>query len=306
MLALTGDLMPVQAAALQQLLGSELGRVGTVTPSLETPTPDAVVCDQVACLKERAGTAPIVIALSTVRFEDAWVITAIGWSESHADVVVSSSEHANNESGLPAAVTALAKDLVNIGLIPASGSSSSATAAVNDAASMSSTANDQEGVDISSVLLALKFGSTIPALTGTSLKLSSLNLRFDFEADYQATQTFWPFVDASLLLGHNDQGQSLQLVPVLLGAKYVFRPGAELRPYAGLGVGLGFLTGSILSDSSQTTSFAVYGVGGVHYLPWTHVGFLVEGSLNLSGIQLSAQTGVLFAFSFNFGVFVVF
>lgn len=154
--------------------------------------------------------------------------------------------------------------------------------------------------------IALKIGNALPTVsTDKKLALSTLNPRLDFEASYFATPTFVPFAEASLVFAEGTDGQSLQLVPVLLGAKYLFRPGHSVRPHVGAGLGLGFLSGSLVNGSQQTT-FAVHGVAGTTWFPMEHFGLTGEVSLNLGGVEVSAQSGLLLSFNVHAGVVIPF
>jgi len=154
--------------------------------------------------------------------------------------------------------------------------------------------------------LDVKLGNALPVLTGQQHEsLQTFNLRLDLELGYFVTAQLSPFLGASAALAKNSNGESLQFIPVLLGAKYYFRPGTPWQPYAGGGIGLGFLAGKLTGDASTNTSFTVTGVGGVAYLPWRHVGFNVEASANLSGLNISGS-GLLIAFNIDAGVLFVF
>ena len=114
-----------------------------------------------------------------------------------------------------------------------------------------------------------------------------------------------PFLGASVALARSSTGETLQFIPVLLGAKHYFLPGSAWQPYAGGGLGLGFLAGKLTGQQSTSTSFTVTGVGGVAYLPWRHVGFNAEASANLSGLNISGS-GLLIAFNLDAGVLFLF
>jgi len=155
--------------------------------------------------------------------------------------------------------------------------------------------------------LDVKLGNALPVLTGQQHEsLQTFNLRLDLELGYFVTAQVSPFLGASVALAKSSSsGETLQFIPVLLGAKYYFRPGTPWQPYAGGGIGLGFLAGKLTGDASTNTSFTVTGVGGVAYLPWRHVGFNVEASANLSGLNISGS-GLLIAFNIDAGVLFVF
>lgn len=155
--------------------------------------------------------------------------------------------------------------------------------------------------------LGLKLGNTVPILTGKQqVSLDTFNLRLNLELGYFATRQLEPFLGASLALAHGDGGGSLQFVPVLLGAKYYFRSGHALQPYLGGGLGLGFLAGKLTGAQGTSTSFALTGIGGLAYFPWRHVGFNLEGSANLSGVNLSSTGGLLLAYNADFGAIFLF
>ena len=105
-------------------------------------------------------------------------------------------------------------------------------------------------------------------------------------------------------------GGTTDRLPTFLGAPYVVtgfdRARSLLRPYVGMGLGLGFLSSSDELSNQAGTQFSVFGVGGLQVVPWKHFGFVAEGSLNLSGVEVSTNSGVLFAFSFNAGVVIPF
>lgn len=244
-------------------------------------------CDTALCLTQVAqqACARYAVAVDWTGFGRAAVLTAHGWDARAAAVVVEVAARADTPEQLPAAVEALATALeAKLGL--------GTPAALAEAGAADAPLFD----------LAVKFGTG--SLSLSSLK--DLTFKFDFEADYNATDNLLVFADASLILGNKDGSGSVSLVPVLLGAKYLFRPAKLLRPYVGMGLGLGFLSSSADSGDQVGTQFSIFGVGGVQVVPWKHFGFVAEGSLNLSGVEVSTNSGLLFAFSFNAGVVVPF
>lgn len=154
--------------------------------------------------------------------------------------------------------------------------------------------------------LGLKLGNTVPILTGAQQEsLRSFNLRLDVDLGYFVTPQTEPFLGASLALAKGSSGDSLQFIPVLLGAKHYFRPGHALQPYLGGGVGLGFLAGKLAGDKGTNASFALTGIAGLAYFPWRKVGFNLEASANLSGVNVSSS-GLLIAYNGDFGVVFLF
>jgi outer membrane protein W len=289
-LPVQGSLEAAQAAALQRLLGSELARGRGLEGRFEAPpSGGAEPCLDAACLGRHAQGARHAISLSLVPFGTSTVATLTVWHASQPAGVLSAARTAASPDQLPGVVSALVEEVWPRTSATAEGSPE---------------AGDEPWSP--SLGFNLKVGNVLPAIAGTKLQLSAINPRLDFELDYFAVPSFLPFIDASVVLGSNGSGQGVQLVPVLLGAKYLFREGHSLRPYLGVGLGLGFLSGALSGDAAASTSFAIYSVGGVAVFPWERVGLNLETSLNLSGLQVSAQSGVLFAFSASLGVVFLF
>ncbi|HUJ28914.1 MAG TPA: hypothetical protein VLW85_22995 [Myxococcales bacterium] len=153
----------------------------------------------------------------------------------------------------------------------------------------------------------LKFGNTLNSLHGATL--STFNVRFDAEADYYLSPRWQLFASAGIVVGSasdptgQTQGsKTFRLFPAFAGAKYTFRGLQALRPYVGAGLGLSLV--NKLFDKSDTTGVITQGLFGLAWVPFRHVGFNAEASVNLSSIS-SDGAGVYFGFNTNFGLLVL-
>jgi hypothetical protein len=156
--------------------------------------------------------------------------------------------------------------------------------------------------------LNLKFGNTIAALEGFSF--STFTLRFDFEADYYLRPYLLAWLETGIAVGRvASEGESskgaFSLVPVTLGLKYVLFHQYEVRPYAGLGLGLG-LIGDLVEAEQRKVSLHFNGLVGLAYVPWRRVGFNLEASLNFDELRISGGSSLLLGFNLNFGTLFLF
>jgi hypothetical protein len=275
----------VQAEALGDVLRASLGTRATLRMGARSEP--ASGCTDEACLRvqhDLARREHVVVPAWTIFGEGAVVSARVYNVLTNETFTVSRS--ASNEAGLPLATSALATEIADRLALPVVGA-----------------APDAE--DHPSFGLTLKLGNAFGTFS-SSTNVRNLNLRFDLEGDYLAAPEFWPFVDVALVLARDTSGQQVKLLPVLLGAKYVFRRAQALRPFVGMGLGLGFLSTSLDAQTGSSASFAVYGVTGVNYFVRPEIALLAEASLNLNGLEASGGAGVLFALSFNLGVVVLF
>lgn len=158
--------------------------------------------------------------------------------------------------------------------------------------------------------LNVKLGNTLPALAGFSFK--GFTLRMDLEGDYYIRPFLLGYLEAGLVLGRTAQksddmqGSSFSLVPVSAGIKYLFRHDQTVRPYAGMGLGLGVVAAFVDPQSAGRLGLNVNGLVGLGYFPFRTVGFNLEASLNLASLGVTEGTKVFFGFNTNFGVLVLF
>jgi hypothetical protein len=182
----------------------------------------------------------------------------------------------------------------------------------------------------------LKLGNTLSTLDG--FDFSAFTLRFDLELDYYIRPYLTAFIEVGLAIGNaentsksdsepasasateeeqeeeealsaDEKGSaggkgSFSLVPVKVGLKYDPLHQYSVRPYVGVGVGLGILSDLVEADSREITlSFS--GILGVAWVPFHNVGFNLETSLDFDELRVSGGSNLLFGFSFNFGVLVL-
>ncbi|MBI5548270.1 MAG: hypothetical protein HY901_30690 [Deltaproteobacteria bacterium] len=151
-----------------------------------------------------------------------------------------------------------------------------------------------------SVILNLKFGSTLASLQG--FDVDTFSLRFDLEGEVVLRKWLHGYIEIGLLMGRaksdetNAEG-SFSLIPAGSGLKYVFRPDSALQPFIGLGIGMGYFTA--LLDSNGGVAFRVDGTTGVAWMPWERVGVVAE-------LRAGIDTELTYGFSANFGVAVAF
>lgn len=277
----------LQALALQRLIESTLeARAAAVTPGERDRFAD---CGDEPCLAERAQKHPGqgAVVASWTRFGDGAVLTALVLDDRPGKGTFTLARPVKLDAELPEAAASLAE---NIG----------------DRLELPPPRSVPHEPERNSFGLALKVGNTLGGVAPDAPAVSKVNLRFALEGDYLAAPEFWPFVDLSLVLARDANGQRIQLVPVLLGAKYVFRKGKRVRPFAGMALGLSFLSAPLDKDTGATSTFAVYGVGGVDWFVMENVAVLAETSLNLAGVEASTGSGVLFAVGLNAGAVVLF
>ena len=191
--------------------------------------------------------------------------------------------------------------------------------------------------------LNLKLGNTLAALDG--FDFSAFTLRFDLEFDYYLRPYLLAFLEVGLAIGNakdksagagasegggaatdlasgtdsDSDGDdpaaeplatsagkgSFSLVPVKIGLKYNPLHQYSVRPYVGAGIGLGILSDLVEADSREVT-LSLSGILGVAWVPFNHLGFNFETSLNFDELRISGGSNVLFGFSINFGVLALF
>ena len=296
-LPVLGEGGPAQMLALQRVTASAIERNLSAHTTLEVRSGGSfdMACRDAACLATHASGTQQVVAVEVVEFGQSASMSVYAWNPAHPAVVRTSTRTAATPEALPKTVETLIDDLWPRAPAP----SISAVAKASQTTAV-------EGEWTPTFAVNPKVGNVFPGFTGAKLQLTGISPRLDLEIDYYALASFVTFVDASVVFANNKSGQNINLVPVLLGAKYLFREGSELRPYVGVGVGLGFLTSSLNVADTTTASFAVYSVVGLTYFPWQQVGFDVETSVNLTGLEVSTSSGVLFAISGDLGVVFVF
>ncbi len=182
----------------------------------------------------------------------------------------------------------------------------------------------------------VKLGNTLAALDG--FDISAFTLRFDIEIDYYIRPYLQAFLEAGLAIGNAQDdragdsaedvgageegadpaaegegevdGQragkgSFSLVPVKIGLKYSPLHQYSVRPYIGAGIGLGILSDLVEAESREIT-LSLSGILGVAWVPLNHLGFNFETSFNFDELRISGGSNVLFGFSVNFGILVLF
>jgi len=142
---------------------------------------------------------------------------------------------------------------------------------------------------------------TLALLATLALKLGQLSLHLSLEGDFYFTRALLGYLEVGFVLGTAKNGGvgSFTFVPAGLGVKYQFRDDKDLRPYVGLGLGLGFLTSLLGGSSLDSVAFRVDGRGGLAYVPWRHVGFNLEVGLGL-------DTRLLWGVNVELGLLVLF
>lgn len=146
------------------------------------------------------------------------------------------------------------------------------------------------------VLLNIKLGSTFAGLEGFSV--DAFTLRFDLEGEVVLRPWLHGYVEIGLLVGqaksNTTQAQgTFSIVPAGTGLKLVFRSDAALRPFVGLGFGLGYFTA--LVDSTKTVAFRGDLTTGVQWMAWERVGLMAE-------LRASLDTELTYGFSADFGL----
>ena len=164
-----------------------------------------------------------------------------------------------------------------------------------------------EGSDDPVAHLNLKLGNTIAALKG--FNIDTFTLRFDLEVDYYLRRYLLVYLEAGLAVGRaSEEGEpkgTFSLVPVTFGLKYVLFHQREIRPYTGLGLGLGLIA-DLVEPEERELSLHFHGLMGVAYVPWRNLGFNLEASMNFNEMRVSGGSSLLFAFNLNFGVITIF
>ncbi|MBS2030216.1 MAG: hypothetical protein JST54_20100 [Deltaproteobacteria bacterium] len=276
-----------QAAALQRLVETSLTARGVV---LGTGGNDGfAACNSATCLNSRTQARPgeAAVVASWTSFGASSVLTLVVVDDREGHQAFELAAPAASDFELPLIVNSLATQLGDKLDLPPPGEVRHPEA------------------DHLTFGLSLKVGNTIGATQSTS-KFSGLNLNFALEGDYLAAPEFWPFVDLSVVLARATNGQRVQLVPFLLGAKYVFRKGHDLRPFLGMALGLSFLAQNPDADTGTSSTFEVNGVGGVNWSLFDELALVAEAKANLNGLEASGSSGLVAAMQFNFGALVLF
>ena len=179
--------------------------------------------------------------------------------------------------------------------------------------------------------LNVKLGNTLAALDG--FDFSAFTLRFDLEVDYYLRPYLLAFLEVGLAIGNaensddaatdesasanesedgNSAGEaheknkgSFSLVPVKIGLKYNPLHQYSVRPYIGAAIGLGILSDLVEAESREIT-LSLSGILGVAWVPFNQLGFNFETSFNFDELRISGGSNVLFGFSINFGVLILF
>ena len=179
--------------------------------------------------------------------------------------------------------------------------------------------------------LNVKLGNTLAALDG--FDFSAFTLRFDIEVDYYLRPYLLAFLEVGLAIGNaetsgdevaddsdsanesandNSAGEaheknkgSFSLVPVKIGLKYNPLHQYSVRPYIGAAIGLGILSDLVEAESREIT-LSLSGILGVAWVPFNQLGFNFETSFNFDELRISGGSNVLFGFSINFGVLILF
>ena len=217
------------------------------------------------------------------RFGGRRVLTAVTFDPQTARDLNRFRVDAPSEDDLPAAADRLGDQIAeSLGLSPAEA----------DAELVSG----QHLIGGPTVLLNLKLGSTLAGLKGFSV--DAFTLRFDLEGEVVLTRWLHGYVEIGILIGRakNDATQAegtFSLIPAGTGFKFVFRSDAELRPFIGLGFGLGFF--AALLDTNKQAAFRGDLTTGVNWMPWERVGLIAE-------LRAELDTGLTYGFSANFGL----
>ncbi len=98
---------------------------------------------------------------------------------------------------------------------------------------------------------------------------------------------------------------SFSLVPVKLGLKFNPLYQYQFRPYVGLGLGLGILSDLVEANSREIT-LSISGIVGIAWVPLNHLGFNLETSLNFDELRVESGSSLLFSFTIDFGIMVLF
>ncbi|HEY3446402.1 MAG TPA: hypothetical protein VGK67_08550 [Myxococcales bacterium] len=146
------------------------------------------------------------------------------------------------------------------------------------------------------VLLNVKLGSTLAGLEGFSV--DAFTLRFDLEGEVVLSSWLHGYVEIGLQIGqaksNTTQAQgTFSIVPAGTGLKFVFRSDAALRPFVGLGFGLGYFTAML--DSTKKVAFRGDLTTGVTWMPWERVGLVAE-------LRAALDTSLTYGFSADFGL----
>jgi len=87
------------------------------------------------------------------------------------------------------------------------------------------------------------------------------------------TATWFPAKNGIVVKDGGEIYDSLQIIPLDIGIRYVFSPGAEVRPYIGVG---GSYTLVSLGSGSADDEWGYYGVAGLNFFGWDGGGFFAE------------------------------
>jgi TolB-like protein len=144
--------------------------------------------------------------------------------------------------------------------------------------------------------LDFKIGQTLAGLQGFSV--DNFTLRFDLEGDVVLKRWLLAYLEIGILVGRAKSDQTheqgvFSLVPAGAGLKVVFRSESALRPFVGLGIGLGFF--AALIDSTKGVALRVDLTTGVIWMPWERVGVIAE-------LRGDIDTQLTYGLSWNFGV----
>jgi TolB-like protein len=134
--------------------------------------------------------------------------------------------------------------------------------------------------------------------------LLALGVTLHVEVGYYLRPELMLFFQPGISVTASDINQyTAAVVPVMAGARYLFLHDSNIRPYVALGLGLNFIAQMVGGQGSAGGGLSFTGMGGVEWLPWPQVGFLLEASLDLvSGVQV-AGGGLAFSPTIRPGVF---
>jgi hypothetical protein len=255
-------------------------------------------CNEDSCLEEISGALGVryLVHGRLDRFGQSAVLNAFVFDSRNAKGVLRFSQRVESDAQLPAEAEKFAQQAA-----AALGLGAPEAGVATSAGSMEAPLEPDFGAN-------LKFGNTLNSLHGATV--STFNVRFDAEADYYLSPRWQIFAQAGIVVGSaaDPTGQTpgtktFHLFPAFAGVKVTFRPLQQLRPYLSAGVGMSLV--NKLFSRSDTSGVATQGVLGLAFVPWRHVGFNLETSVNLSSIS-SDGSGVYFGFNTNFGVLAVF
>jgi TolB-like protein len=259
-------------------------------------------CTDESCVTEAAGALGVRYVLNgrLDRFGSQSIVSVVLVDSRSVQALARLREDAASEGDLPAAADRVADRAAEaMGLAPAP--TPLAGPAPEKAAPTAPAAAPAE--EPTRGHLNLKLGQSVAGLE--HFQLGALNLHLELEGDYYFSPGWLIYLQVGLIIGgvkNADGTQSgvFSLVPAGTGVKYVFRGDKDLRPYLGLGIGLGFL-GQLLQGNGNlgVVSFRVNGLTGLAWVPYKHFGVNLEvgAGVDTRGLwELSWYLGALVPF----------